>query len=139
LRHRKGPWELEFSGSGPGEPAVRIEQGAMQVSNITLLFHGEKATNSPADSSSNGPSGSNWVKMPFAEVKRTPPFGRLLYQDLTFLPGVLTFDFYGHEIEIMPRVLVVNKREYPWRSGTTIDLWPTNKPATPPQPPKQRG
>jgi hypothetical protein len=41
---------------------------------------------------------------------------------------------FGHEIELMPRVLVVNKTEIPWRSGATIDIWPTNKPAEPPKP-----
>ena len=126
LRHRKGPWQLEFGANNQSEPTVIIRQPANQITNLTLIFHGEKVTNNAGTAS-------------FAKVKQSLPFGRLLYEDLTFLPGVLTFDFYGHEIEVLPRVLVVNKREFPWQSGTTIDLWPTNKPATPPQPPKQKG
>ena len=126
FRHRKGPWQLDFSANNQSEPIVVIRQPANQITNLTLVFHEEKVTN-------------NAGSVSFGKVKQPVPFGRLLYQDLTFLPGVLTFDFYGHEIEILPRVLVVNKKEFPWRSGTTIDLWPTNKPATPPQPPKQRG
>ena len=126
LRHRKGPWQLEFGASNQSEPVITIHQPASQLTNLTLVFHGEKVTN-------------NAGSVSFSKVKQPVPFGRLLYEDLTFLPGVLTFDFYGHEIEMLPRVLVVNKREFPWQSGATIDLWPTNKPATPPQPPKQRG
>ena len=126
LRHRKGPWQLDFGANNQSEPTVIIRQPASQITNLMLIFHGEKVTNNAGTAS-------------FDKVKQEPPFGRLLYQDLTFLPGVLTFDFYGHEIEILPRVLVVNKKEFPWQSGTTIDLWPTNKPATLPQPPKQRG
>ena len=126
LRHHQGPWQLEFGANTQNEPTVTIRQPASRLTNLTLVFHGEKVTNQAGSVS-------------FGAVKQPVPFGRLLYQDLTFLPGVLTFDFYGHEIEMLPRVLVVNKREFPWQSGTTIDLWPTNKPATPPQPPKQRG
>lgn len=126
LRHRKGPWQLEFGANNQNEPVVIIRQQASQITNLTLVFHGEKVTN-------------NAGSVSFSKVKQPVPFGRLLYEDLTFLPGVLTFDFYGHEIEMLPRVLVVNKREFPWQSGATIDLWPTNKPATLPQPPKQRG
>jgi hypothetical protein len=51
---------------------------------------------------------------------------------------VVTFDLFGHEIELLPRALIVNKRSIPWQSGATIDLWPTNKPAVPPHPPKVR-
>lgn len=139
VRHRKGPWKLEFSGSSRGEPVVQIQQSTLNLTNVTLIFHGEEATNRLSWQTFSGSAAIYKIKVSFGEVKQPVPFGRLLYQDLTFLPGVLTFDFYGHEIEILPRVLVVNKREFPWQSGTTIDLWPTNKPATLPQPPKQRG
>jgi hypothetical protein len=60
----------------------------------------------------------------------------VIYEDLTFLPGVVTFDLLGHEVELLPRALVVNKKLVEWQSGMTVDLWPTNKPAEPPQPPK---
>ena len=125
LRHRKGPWELEFRPDLAGSPAVVITQRALNVQDVILLFRGEAATNAAG-------------RVQFDRVQQTPRFGRLLFHDLTFLPGVLTFDFFGHEVELLPRVLVVNKREIPWRSGTTLELWPTNKPAQPPQPPKRR-
>lgn len=125
LRGRKGPWELDFQPHHPGAPALVISEPALGVKDVTILFHGESATNA-----------SGVIR--FDRVERAPGFGRLLFHDLTFLPGVLTFDFFGHEIELLPRVLVVNKREIPWRPGETIDLWPTNKPAQPPQPPRRR-
>ena len=78
------------------------------------------------------------VRVAFEKVKTPVPFGKVIFEDLTFLPGVVTFDLFGHEIELLPRTLIVNKRGIPWQSGVTIDLWPTNKPAEPPHPPKVR-
>ena len=44
------------------------------------------------------------------------PFGECIYQDLMFLPGVVTMNLLGHEIELMPRTLVVDKKEVPWNT-----------------------
>ena len=33
-----------------------------------------------------------------------------------FLPGVATMNLLGHEIELMPRTLVVDKKEVPWNT-----------------------
>ena len=74
----------------------------------------------------------------FDRVKQPVPFGKVIYEDLTFLPGVVTFDLFGHEIELLPRALIANKKQVAWQSGVTVDLWPTNKPAEPPHPPKAR-
>jgi hypothetical protein len=126
VRHRRGPWELSFRADAQGAPHVLISQSALGLTEVKLVFHGEHATGV-----SGGP-------IRFDRVDRAPSCGRLIYHDLTFLPGVLTFDFFGHEIELLPRVLVINKKEIPWRSGDVIDLWPTNKPAQPPRPPKVR-
>jgi hypothetical protein len=64
-------------------------------------------------------------------------FGRVLYEDLTILPGVVTFDLFGHEIELLPRTLIINKKEIPWKSESVLELWPTNKPVQPPKPAHQ--
>jgi hypothetical protein len=50
------------------------------------------------------------------------PFGELLYQDPTFLPGTVTMRLFGHVVELLPRVLTVDKKEYPWQSGAVIQL-----------------
>ena len=44
--------------------------------------------------------------------------------DTTFLPGTLTFQFFGHEIELLPRVLVLDRQEHPWRSGEVVTVIP---------------
>jgi hypothetical protein len=42
--------------------------------------------------------------------------------DSTFLPGTLTFQFFGHEIELLPRVLIIDHREYPWTGEPVVSL-----------------
>jgi hypothetical protein len=123
LRHRKGPWEVAFRVSPQGTPEVLISQSALGLKDVRLIFQGETMTNAPGI-------------VAFDRVDRIPPSGRVIYHDLTFLPGVVTLDLFGHEIELLPRTLVVNKQPIPWRSGQTIDLWPTNKPAQAPHPPE---
>ncbi|HXJ74484.1 MAG TPA: hypothetical protein VNM37_16655 [Candidatus Dormibacteraeota bacterium] len=125
LRYRKGPWVIDFQGGANGSPTLLISQPHLRLTNVLLVLRGERMTN-----------GSGRVS--FDRVQRPVPFGRMIYEDLTFLPGVLTFDLYGHEVELLPRTLVINRRQIPWRSGATVDLWPTNKPPHPPQPPDQR-
>jgi hypothetical protein len=125
LRQRGGPWEVEFRANTPGEPTVVVAQPGKGLTGVTLVFHGESTTNLPG-------------RVAFGRVQTPVPFGKVIYEDLTFLPGVVTFDLFGHEIELLPRTLLANKREIPWQSGTTIELWPTNKPAEPPRPPKAR-
>ena len=125
LRHRKGAWVIDFQTASDGSPALNVSQPALGLSNFTLVVRGETMTNAAGQVS-------------FDRVLRPVPFGRVIYEDLTFLPGVLTFDLYGHEVELLPRFLVADKQQIPWQSGASIDLWPTNKPAVPPQPPTSR-
>ena len=130
LRQRRGPWEVEFTSTPQGEPMLVVNQSALGVRDLKLVFRGERATNEPG-------------RVRFDRVQRPVPFGRVIYEDLTFLPGVVTFDLFGHEVELLPRVLIANKREIPWPAGAQdssaiIDFWPTNKPAQPPSPPKKR-
>jgi len=125
LRHRKGPWEVAFGSDAQGNATLTIAQPSLKLTDVRLVLRGERATNEPAT-------------VRFDRVLRPVPFGRVIYEDLTFLPGVVTFDLFGHEVELLPRALVANRQAIPWQSGVTIDLWPTNKPAVPPQPPKKR-
>jgi hypothetical protein len=55
------------------------------------------------------------------------PFGDLFYEDLTYLPGVLTFNFFGHEIQVMPRILTINQKEHPWTTSLKLNLIPESK------------
>ena len=125
LRQRKGPWEASFGTNDTGEPMLTIAQAHRGLADVRVVLHGERPTNGTGNVS-------------FGRVLQPVPYGRVLYEDLTFLPGVVTFDLFGHEIELLPRALIVNRHAVAWSNGMTIDLWPTNKPTEPPQPPKRR-
>lgn len=122
-RQSHGPWDVEFQNAPAGTPALLVSQPYLKLRDIKLVLHGETLTNAPGT-------------IRFDRVKQAIPFGRVIFEDLTFLPGVVTFDLLGHEVELLPRALVVNKKLVDWQSGMTVDLWPTNKPAERPQPPK---
>lgn len=124
-RVRQGPWEVEFQSGTNGSPAVTVAEPKLGLSRVKIIFHGETA-------------GHVAGRVLFDRVKQPVPFGKVIYEDLTFLPGVVTFDLFGHEIELLPRVLIVNRKQVAWQSDQVIELWPTNKPAEPPRPPKAR-
>jgi hypothetical protein len=126
LRRRQGPWEASFALGPAGEPTVTVAQAHRGLTTVRLVLHGEQATNAPGT-------------VRFDKVQQPVPFGRVIYEDLTFLPGVVTFDLFGHEVELLPRALIVNRRSIGWTNGMTVELWPTNKPATPPRPPPRKG
>jgi hypothetical protein len=44
--------------------------------------------------------------------------------DTTFLPGTVTFQIFGHEIELLPRVLIIDHQERPWLANGSITLHP---------------
>jgi hypothetical protein len=41
--------------------------------------------------------------------------------DATSLPGTVAFELFGHEIQLLPRVLTIDNQERPWRSNEIID------------------
>ena len=71
------------------------------------------------------PATNSPVTLVFNQPKPVPyevPFGNCVFMDTTFLPGTITFQFFGHEIELLPRVLVIDRQEHSWRPDTTIAL-----------------
>ena len=124
-RLTKGPWEVEFQTGTNGNATLVVSQSHLKILNARIVVHGETVTNAPG-------------RLAFDRVKLPVPFGEVIFEDLTFLPGVVTFNLLGHEVELMPRALVANKKLIPWHPGMTVDLWPTNKPTEPPHPPKTR-
>lgn len=123
LRSRRGPWRVAFTTEPSGAPAIVVDQPALGVSNLKIVFHGE--TTSQA-------SGAVAFDIP----QRAVPVGKVKFEDLTYLPGTVTLDLFGHEIELIPRTLFINRQEYPWRSNTTITLTPADKRSLPPRPRK---
>lgn len=126
-RHRKGPWEVTFLTDSSGNPAIVIYQPSLNISSVELVFPGERV-----------PRTNLSEKVLFDRPLKPVPFGKVIYEDLTVLPGVVTFDFFGHEVELLPRVLFINKKEVPWKSDAVIELSETNKPAVAPKPPPKR-
>ncbi len=130
IEHRrtaKGPWRVTFAQGTSGVPVIMIQQSSLGISNVNVNFSGVSA---PVDSTNKTQT------LTFGSARAVPyplPFGNCVYQDLTFLPGSVVFEMYGHEIELLPRVLVVDRQEKRWVPNSTIVLQPSTntRPARP--------
>ena len=94
-------------------PAIVVNQPALQLTNITIVFGGAAApTNLPQT-------------VAFEHGRAAPfalPFGKCVFVDAIFLPGTATCEIFGHEIQLLPRTLTIDRVEHPWRSGEKIFL-----------------
>jgi len=122
-RTRKGPWEITFTNDASGDPALLINQPRLAITNAQITFLSEQIHGKFSAST-----------LAFNQAHPVPydvPFGSCIFMDTTFLPGTVTLKLYGHEIELLPRVLVIDQQEHPWLSDSTITLHPsgTNAPA----------
>ena len=123
-RHAKGPWEVTFTNDVSGAATLVINQPRLAITNLQITFPGEtNRTN---------------VSLSFSQPQQVPwdlPYGKCVFMDTTFLPGTITFDLFGHEIELIPRVLTIDQNEIPWESGKTIRVARTNglAPGKPPE------
>jgi len=124
-RNRKGPWQVTFTNSISGKPQVVINQHFISVTNVRMTF---------ADAAMPTNAGMTLL---FDQPRAVPydvPFGTCIFMDTTFLPGTATFRFFGHEIELLPRVLIIDHEEHGWVNGSEIVLQsPQASPATPKQ------
>jgi hypothetical protein len=113
IQHRrnfKGPWEATFRADAAGTPALVISQTNLHISE-TIVFPGQ--TVQPANLSR---------AIVFGPTPPALPFGELLFQDPTFLPGTVTLRLFGHQVEVFPRALTVDKKEYPWQAGAVVEV-----------------
>ena len=116
MRQRKGGWRVTFASDAAGRPEVTVTQPVLNITNVRFRFSGEMI------------AATNLNKtIVFDSPITNAPFGQVIFIDTTFLPGTLTFDFFGHEVQLLPRILIVNKREVPWQSGQKIELTPGEK------------
>jgi hypothetical protein len=115
MRLRHGPWVVDFQVTTNQEPLLVINEPQLGIKNVRIILEGETVTNAPGVFSFDSPT------------KRNIPYGRVRFHDLTYLPGTITLDLYGHEIELIPRALFLNTRETPWQSEATYRLTVTNK------------
>ena len=112
-RNRKGPWQVTFNHLPGASPALVINQPTLQLTNVSILFEGETSQL------------TNTSIFSFSQPQPVPydvPFGKCIFMDATFLPGTVTFQLFGHEIELLPRILMIDHNEYPWHSYTNIVL-----------------
>jgi len=111
-RVRKGAWEIKFVVE-TNTPAIVINEPALKIENVRITFTDENiATNFSAT-------------MDFEQPRQWPyevPFGKVIFMDTTFLPGNVTFQLFGHEIQLLPRALAVDAKEIAWQSDTNIVL-----------------
>ncbi len=118
-RTSAGPWQVHFGGAAEGAPALTINQPHLGLTNVKIVFSGGRAPAKPVQA------------MAFAEARTVPfdvPFGRCVFLDTISLPGTVVLQLYGHDIQLMPRVLTIDRIEHPWHSGETLRLQATNAP-----------
>jgi hypothetical protein len=109
LRTTKGPWIVEFTTTN-NDPLLVINQPALHIENVRIQLVGEKTTNAPATVRFDKPFG---IQL---------PYGRVRFHDLTYLPGTITLDLFGHEIEMIPRALFINTNEVAWSNNSLFVL-----------------
>jgi hypothetical protein len=116
-RVRKGPWQVTFTYTTAGAPAIVIAQPRLAITNVQITFPGETflVTNHQ----------SPVTTLLFAQPRPVPyevPFGKCVFMDTTFMPGTVTFEMFGHEIELLPRALIIDRQDHPWQPDATIPL-----------------
>ena len=122
VRQRGGPWVVIQGKDPSGQPWMRIAQHRILGDrDVTLVFPGEMA---PA----------RFTNDPFQRVFNSPntnslPYGPIPFVDVTFFPGTVALDAFGHLIEMVPRTLFVNFREVAWGSETNMTLLPEGNPS----------
>lgn len=115
IEHRrvfKGPWVVTCS-TESGAPAVTVNQSTLGIRDVRIVFL-------------SGRAASNLTQtVKFSQARPWPydvPFGKCVFMDTTFLPGTIALEMFGHQIQLLPRVLTIDKVERPWQSGETIEL-----------------
>jgi hypothetical protein len=126
LRTKRGPWQVTFAAETSGDAAIIVNQPKLNINNLKIVFVGEAMAKAAAT-------------VAFDRPQKPVPFGRVKFEDLTYLPGTVTLEMFGHEIELIPRTLYINRKPHPWQSNETIQLTSADKPASLPEPkPKKR-
>jgi hypothetical protein len=109
-RTKNGPWHVTFMAETSGVPAIVVDEPKLGISRLKITFPNEHAA----------ATNSTVIFDPPRAVPFDIPFGQCIFLDTTFQPGTVVFNLYGHEIQLLPRVLTIDKTEYPWQSDTTM-------------------
>jgi hypothetical protein len=111
-RRKNGPWQVTFTNIDR-LPAIIVNHAKLQLTNISIVFV-------DATLPANLPQ-----TVAFEHGHPAPfdlPFGKCVFIDAIYLPGTAACEMFGHEIQLMPRMLTIDKAERPWHSGETISL-----------------
>lgn len=113
LRARKGPWQITFTAEA-GPPAIVINHPKLGIQNVKLTFPSSDVSNHTTQT------------LVFNETRSVPfdvPFGQCIFFDPITLPGNVTLKIFGHEIQLLPRVLTIDLEEQTWKSDAVIPLY----------------
>jgi hypothetical protein len=111
LREKNGPWRITFTTDSSGIPGIVIQEPNLGIANVEIDFPDARIAQTNLS-----------TVVVFDSPIKTVPFGKFIFHDLMYLPGTVTLELFGHEIELLPRVLIIDRMERPWKSGTTISL-----------------
>jgi hypothetical protein len=116
-RRKNGPWEFIFTQSD-NSPALLVNHAKLGLTNIMIVFRDAIApTNEPQT-----------IQFKHGQVAPFDlPFGKCVFLDTLFLPGSVTCEMFGHEIQFLPRTMTIDRVERPWQTGEKILL--TNQPS----------
>lgn len=101
-RNGKGPWVVTFITDSNGTPSLNINQAKLGLSH-RIIFDGAHVPQTNLNET-----------VEFTEAMDQIPFGKLLFQDPTFLPGNVTMEQFGHQVQLLPRVLKIDKKDHAW-------------------------
>jgi hypothetical protein len=110
IQHRredKGPWQITFKTDAAGIPAISVAQSNLSIFE-TVSFPNGHATSNISET------------ITFGQDVPELPFGKLIFHDPTFLPGTVTLGLFGHQVELLPRILTIDNKEYTWHSNEIV-------------------
>ena len=129
IEHRRasnGPWQVTFTKAETGAPAILINQPAIRITNVQILFSaGSDVFTNTVNPRHPEPASAGPITVTFNEARKTPfdvPHGKCVFLDTVFLPGTVALEAFGHQIQMMPRILTLDGVEHPWRSGEALTL-----------------
>ncbi|MED6314148.1 MAG: hypothetical protein VX704_03865, partial [Verrucomicrobiota bacterium] len=129
-------WQVSFDAALANGPTMTIRQPSLGIDGFCVVFEGSSVDGLTSGEVTFDEPGRNAQPMDRTpessqELKQksfSVPFGECIYQDLMFLPGIVTMNLLGHEIELMPRTLVIDKKEVPWSTaGAKVIIQPLPK------------
>jgi hypothetical protein len=110
-RTRKGGWQVTFQTDNGGVPELLVAHPRLGIRDVRIAFPEQRL-----------PRASLRERVQFDQPQTNIPFGKVIYFDTTFLPGSIVFDLFGHQIQLLPRTLIVDRKEVPWTPGMTLRL-----------------